>query len=192
MKNDQPERKCWRCASMKPLTEFPIYDRISGVRRHECKTCNQKRMAGYYRASHAKRLERARARYAANPLAYWTPERRARANELAKARTTVLREQVLSVYGRKCACCGEAEPKFLTIDHVDNNGAEMRKEHRQGACMYRWLIKRGYPKGFQTLCMNCNFGKARNGGVCPHSSIEGSTTRAKARTAKRPEVPRTP
>jgi hypothetical protein len=30
------------------------------------------------------------------------------------------------------------------------------------------LCKNGFPKGFQTLCMNCNWGKYRNGGQCPH------------------------
>jgi hypothetical protein len=28
--------------------------------------------------------------------------------------------------------------------------------------------KHGYPEGFQVLCMNCNWGRYRNGGVCPH------------------------
>ena len=79
--------------------------------------------------------------------------------------------------GYKCACCGEVEPKFLTLDHINNDGYMRKKygkEPRAAAQLYGWLRKMGYPDGFQVLCMNCNFGKAQNGGVCPHK--KGSTT----------------
>jgi ABC-type uncharacterized transport system substrate-binding protein len=36
---------------------------------------------------------------------------------------------------------------------------------------YKWLARNGYPSGFQILCMNCNHGKSRNGGVCPHQRV---------------------
>ena len=73
--------------------------------------------------------------------------------------------------GYQCACCGETEPKFLTIDHINNDGAKHRREiGRGGDQIYSWLKEHNYPKGFQILCMNCNWGKARNKGVCPHNS----------------------
>lgn len=85
-----------------------------------------------------------------------------------------LRETVFKAYGGyKCACCGETEPLFLTIDHVNNDGAEMRQNgthSRGGTQFYQWLRKNNFPEGFQVLCMNCNLGKHRNGGVCPHKS----------------------
>ncbi len=31
--------------------------------------------------------------------------------------------------------------------------------------MYRWLIRNGFPEGFQTLCMPCNSSK-RDGDRC--------------------------
>lgn len=83
-----------------------------------------------------------------------------------------LRRQVFNAYGGfKCACCGEENPLFLSIDHVDNDGAEMRKNGvhgRGGTAFYQWIRKNSFPGGFQVLCMNCNVGKHRNGGVCPH------------------------
>lgn len=91
----------------------------------------------------------------------------------AKANAT-LRAQVFEAYGGyKCACCGETEPLFLSIDHIDNDGAEMRKNgvhSRGGTHFYQWLRKSGFPDGFQVLCLNCNLGKHRNGGICPHQS----------------------
>lgn len=93
----------------------------------------------------------------------------------------VCRTQVFEAYGGyKCACCGETEPLFLSIDHIDNNGAEERKlglYSGSGYGFYRWLRKSGFPPGYQVLCMNCNTGKHRNGGVCPHhisSSLKGN------------------
>ena len=77
---------------------------------------------------------------------------------------------ILERYGRDCACCGESEFNFLTLDHINNDGAQHRREigGKTGYNMYRWLINNELPDGFQTLCYNCNCGKARNGGICPH------------------------
>ena len=81
---------------------------------------------------------------------------------------------VFTAYGNVCACCGETEPLFLDIDHMDNDGAEHRKKHKlsTGTQFYMWLIKQKFPSNFQTLCCNCNRGKFRNGGVCPHKEQE--------------------
>lgn len=75
-------------------------------------------------------------------------------------------ERILDAYGHACACCGERERLFLTVDHVNNDGAEHRKTFNGD--LYKWLIRQGFPDGFQILCFNCNMGKYRNGGVCPH------------------------
>jgi hypothetical protein len=32
------------------------------------------------------------------------------------------------------------------------------------------LRLKGYPQGYQVLCMNCQVGRRDNGGVCPHQS----------------------
>jgi hypothetical protein len=52
---------------------------------------------------------------------------------------------------------------FLTIDHIENNGAEHRRQQRNGQNkghdIYAWLRKNNYPEGFQVLCYNCNCAK---------------------------------
>jgi hypothetical protein len=87
-----------------------------------------------------------------------------------KAHRAVLINKILEHYGKKCACCGETTEKFLTIDHINNDGTKQRKESgiKGSYSMYVWLIRNNYPPEFQILCYNCNLGKARNGGVCPH------------------------
>lgn len=85
-----------------------------------------------------------------------------------------LKQIVISHYGGSCRCCGEAGIEFLTIDHVDGNGAEHRKEIGvRGRAIYRWLRQNGYPGGFQVLCFNCNIARHWNGGVCPHQLRNG-------------------
>lgn len=76
---------------------------------------------------------------------------------------------VLAAYGNACKCCGETTPEFLQIDHVNNDGAEHRREVGTGNAVYWWLIKNNYPEGFQVLCANCNYAKEFYGG-CPHST----------------------
>jgi 5-methylcytosine-specific restriction endonuclease McrA len=108
-----------------------------------------------------------REKYRENPSAVWTPEKRKRANKLTVDRNRQLRDEVVSAYGGECVACGETEPLFLTLDHVNNDGHVLRKEssHATSASLYRWVKKHNYPDSIQVLCMNCNFGKARNGGV---------------------------
>lgn len=87
--------------------------------------------------------------------------------EQQKRSNDKLKTEVFNYYGAKCACCGETEPVFLTIDHVNDDGAEHRREIGRGY-LYRWLRQNGYPEGFQTLCWNCQWGKRAGNGVCPH------------------------
>lgn len=80
--------------------------------------------------------------------------------------------------GAKCVCCGVLHPVFLTIDHIDGKGAAHRKsigckERSAGSKFYLWLRNHNYPKGFQVLCFNCNFGKHVLK-VCPHKSTKGT------------------
>lgn len=80
-----------------------------------------------------------------------------------------LRRDVLNAYGGACACCGESEESFLSIDHINGGGAKHRASIGSGGtALYAWLRNRDYPKdSFQVLCMNCNFAKGSSG-QCPH------------------------
>lgn len=106
-----------------------------------------------------------------------TPEEVAaiRAAESAKTKLNQdrCREQVFAAYGGwRCTCCGETEKLFLSIDHIENNGAAERRAGLYkggGSAFYAWLRKQNFPPGYQVLCMNCQVGKHKNGGVCPHN-----------------------
>lgn len=93
-----------------------------------------------------------------------------------------LRDETFAAYGGyRCSCpgCAVTEPKVLTIDHTNNDGAQhrrsigaTRRHEMTGVLFYAWLKKKKFPPGFGVMCMNCNFGKRMNGGVCPlHGKI---------------------
>ncbi len=86
-----------------------------------------------------------------------------------------VREQVFNHYGWKCTCCGESNPGFLTIDHINNDGCkELGKDGKTrvkgGSAFYALIIKEGFPINLQTLCFQCNCGRGANRGICPHKA----------------------
>lgn len=157
---------CSKCGKDAPLAP----------RRSHCKECE----SAYQREYRAKNIDRIKA----NDRIYWQAKKqdpefmegnRKRGREFWQK----LRREVMDAYGGAiCACCGETECKFLSIDHVFNDGADHRRSITQNegngkgasTATWTWLKRNGYPAGFQVLCMNCNFGKATNGGTCPHTS----------------------
>ena len=92
--------------------------------------------------------------------------------QAGKERRRRLRSEVIAAYGGRCACCGETTPEFLSVDHMNNDGAQHRKHVKSGQ-FYPWLKRNGFPKdGFQLLCMNCNSAKGFFG-ECPHQRAKG-------------------
>lgn len=84
-----------------------------------------------------------------------------------------LKREVLSAYSTslRCVCCFETTFKFLTLDHVYNDGKQDRESCKNA--VFQKLKREGFPNKdkYQVLCFNCNFGKAVNKGVCPHKDI---------------------
>ncbi len=89
-----------------------------------------------------------------------------RSRESKKKYEVKCKEEVFNYYGKRCVCCGEKNPAFLTIDHINGNGNRHRKKIKEKITV--WLYRNNFPVGFQTLCFNCNWGKYFNGGICPH------------------------
>lgn len=148
-------KTCWVCGVERPIDRFrKLYDGPKGpVHRGKCYPCEN-----YSRVN--------------------TEEKRVRMRA-AKARSTDrLWQQTIEACGGACKCCGETEPAFLVVDHVNDDGAAHRREQRphapktwSGKTFYAWLRQNGWPEGFQLLCANCNMAKARKGG-CPHGRLD--------------------
>lgn len=93
-----------------------------------------------------------------------------RMNVTNAARQRRIKTQVLTRYGWRgeLLCCWEkcsvSDLDMLTLDHVNDNGSEHRKEYSKsgrggGTFLYHSLVKQGFPEGFQTLCANHNLKK---------------------------------
>lgn len=81
------------------------------------------------------------------------------------------RDKVIAAYGGRCVCCGETEPKFLELDHIDGKGGKHRREIGfNSEALYRWCEKNGFPPILQVLCANCHNAKSF-WGICPHQEF---------------------
>jgi hypothetical protein len=146
-------KTCTVCGIEKELSEF--YNHHKDGKFKHCKQCHNAKNRSWKLA---------------NPEAVKRHKGKINSASYQKKHRDQTKDGVFIAYGGyKCACCGETEPMFLSIDHIANNGAEERRRV-QNKDFYRYLRNNGYPTGYQVLCMNCNHGKHRNGGTCPHQS----------------------
>lgn len=125
-----------------------------------CKRCYRRMITRRWTAANR---ERERVRLAAS-YQKRKPKQLAKAKE-DRRRT---RDAIMEKLGNRCNCCGETEPVFLTIDHVQNDGHLVRKINRHH--VYRTILAEGCPTDrYQILCWNCNSAKAL-AGICPHQT----------------------
>jgi hypothetical protein len=147
-------KPCQRCNADKPLEEFYRDRGKPDGRMNVCKACHKPGKLAAYRANpDGPQLQRER---------YWADPAKPRARR--KRNHETLRQAVFDHYGWSCACCGSTEQP--SIDHVNGDGGRHRRElggkSRSPLPVYRWLIKNGFPEGFQTLCLPCNQSKGRS------------------------------
>lgn len=90
----------------------------------------------------------------------------------AKAHNNKVKRRAMDAYGGVCQCCSESILEFLTLDHINNDGNAHRKTLRgvgSGGVLYSMLERQGWPKGYMTLCMNCNWARHWSRDKrCPH------------------------
>lgn len=73
------------------------------------------------------------------------------------------KETAIQHYSPTMTCqwegCGWNDLRALTIDHINGSGIKHRKTigKKAGWHFYAWLIKQGFPEGYQVLCMNHQF-----------------------------------
>lgn len=180
-------RTCRRCNQSQNIEEF--YPSARFRLGDWCKAChslyaaerNLAKKNGTWKRTH----RYVRGPFAKGTVSYKTREaermRRSRKENPAKHREFEMnnyrkhRNAVLDFIGRICVCCGETQPFMLNIDHVNNDGvthrAAIRGENKtlRARRYYKSIIADPDARiRFRTLCINCNFGRRANGGICPH------------------------
>jgi serine/threonine protein phosphatase PrpC len=180
-KGETHMKKCNTCKEIKSLSEFHKNHTVRDGHSNKCKKCTILYSRKYYESNLEKHRQYAREkelkrRSAGLCLACGAKSKYRKGYckkcydlrlSAHKTRRETRRDIVIQHYGGKCACCGEKEPRFLTLDHINNNGSEHRRSINRGQ-FYPWVIKNGFPNDLQLLCWNCNLGKYHNNGVCPH------------------------
>lgn len=147
----QPIKKCIDCHKYLTIRSFYKDNRSPDKKTKICKSC-----------AFIRRKE-------------WFNNNRPKCREYVKNYNIKIRDKLYNLLGNKCACCGENIKEFLQIDHVNNDGAKDRLEvlgNSRGGHqlkMYKHMIENIHSGKYQLLCANCNFGKMRNNGVCPHN-----------------------
>lgn len=143
-------KRCTQCGERKVLSDFY-------KKKAECRSCSSKRAVAW-----AKRNRLRTNRNAAK----WRKKNHAKVLDYARKHSRKQKQLCMHHYGRKgCVCCGERELSFLTLDHIKDNGKQNRPGRR---IKYQMLISLKFPKGLQTLCFNCQWGKRIGKGFCPH------------------------
>ena len=189
----QDQKLCAKCGELKPLVEF--HQKRKTSRDSRCKNCESRYDKSRYgedkrrKSTDRNKLLRGRGLCIGCGKVPVLPQhgrvrcedcmqysRLASTKHRRKARNTLF-----EIYGGpSCACCGESEERFLSFDHVNEDGAEHRlsigkRSSGRGfsdvVSLHRALKKAGYPPIIQVLCFNCNMGKHLNGGVCPYEEV---------------------
>ncbi len=144
--------RCTECKKRKTLSGF--YEKKNGKYKAACKVCEIARSTAWANDNPEKRKASSKR---------WRKNNPERAIEVSQRNHAKRKRLCMEYYGENggCVCCGETELSFLTMDHIKDNGAEERLR-------YWMIIRDNFPKGLQTLCFNCQWGKRINKGFCPH------------------------
>ena|ERR1022692_131008 len=162
---------CGRCG---PTENILVYQRATGQTVRRCRPCRSaEAKRNYSSAKSAARHQRYKLQNREKlraSVTRWRKNNPEKHQIQYKRKAAKLRREIIDAYGGKCVCCGEANPYFLTIDHVENNGRNHRKQIGESN-VYRWLRAQGFPKDkYQLMCANCNCSKGWFG-FCPHAAI---------------------
>lgn len=116
-----------------------------------CRLCGLR----FAKASKPKRTKEELAAYQKNYYQSNKAKLDAYSNEWREAKRLEMIEQA----GGKCVECGVDDPIVLDFDHINNDGAEHRKQTKR-TNVVNILAKHGLDASrFQLLCKNCNWKK---------------------------------
>ena len=162
---DLTEKRCARCALVKPVVDFGRDKNQPDGRNPRCLECLRADMS-------RRRSDPEFRRRASLRNKQWYERSREKRLAAGKAANEQLRGEVLDAYGGRCTCCGESTREFLAVDHVNGGGVKHRKQLRlTGRGFYLWLKRQGFPRDeFRLLCHNCNIARGHYG-YCPHERM---------------------
>jgi len=165
------EKACRRCREWKPFSEFCKRSSSKDGYNNSCKDCRAKTNLVWRRANIEENKQKKREYYYQNRDRILRDRNVARNNARYFAK---LKQEVYNHYGNRCYCCGLDDPRFLSIEHLNNDGfTQTYRSGRKvsGTTMYKGIIDNDFPADIVLACYNCNCGRAHHdrNGKCPHS-----------------------
>lgn len=157
----------WRETSLKRTKFCSDHGEYSG---RYCGKCRADYMRVYTQQNREKANARRIASYHKDKHTPGWKEHHYAKNRAGQAR---LRDKCFEAYGGKCYCCGLDDWRFLTIDHVWNDGHNHKYpngKRRSGTVVYKEALAEMDSGRFRIACFNCNCARAMRGkdGLCPH------------------------
>ena len=185
-------KTCPSCKEVK-VVEKDFFHLIKNGKKYYksyCKKCDGKLSKIYREKNRENYIQYGRDSYKRNPEGHRERARKSYHKhsverlEQKKQRILATRIAAIECYSQGencCACCGEKIFDFLTLDHINNDGADHRREFGgrvsfSGDKFIKHLLDTKQLDRIQVLCMNCNWGKQRNNGICPHKLLSESST----------------
>lgn len=167
---------CYHCKLNLPEENFSKNKSKPDGLGDECKSC-KKITDKKYREKHINHIKKQKHNYylqnteeIIERTSQYSKDNRNKCNAWYKISKENLKNKVFSHYCEnaiiKCRHCGKDNIDILTLDHINNNGNEHRKQlfnkHIGGYNFYQWVKKNNFPPDYQVLCHNCNFIKFVN------------------------------
>lgn len=128
-------RRCVRCESVKPLSEFYIRNKKTGRRATVCRSC-----VNAYGREHYRR----------NRAAYLVRAKKGRARFRGRNKSRIL----AYLSGKSCIDCGETDPVLLEFDHRD--GREKEGDVARLIIDRRWKMVESEIAKCDIRCGNCH------------------------------------
>jgi len=134
-----------------------------------------------YRAANKEKVNASVRKYRQNHLEAVRASGRARYHRKRaeyRAGRKALRARFFEIYGARCHCscgCQQTILGFLTIGHINNDGAEDRRANGKSEPLLRKATRHPDFSKYTALCWNCNSGAHMNGGICPASEVRDVT-----------------
>jgi hypothetical protein len=171
--NEIETKRCYKCKNDKQIDSFSRDKSRKDGRRSMCKECANAHKKEY-RSKNKDKVKKYRKTYREkHPQNGVGQYRKYREKRIiyGGTRRIKIKTEVITHYGNgECSCvrCGFSDIRALTIDHINGNGKEHRSNNKyvNGNHVYEWLKKNGFPEGYQTLCMNCQYIKRSENHEC--------------------------
>ena len=174
----ESSKLCSKCKKSLPVSAFWKDRSQKDGKCRRCKGCASAQSKEWESTQDRKEYHKIQNNKRKDAGHVWYVNNKQKVSTTQKAYGQRMKKETINKYGGCCTCCGENNLVFLTMDHINNDGAKHRRSKEgprgPGIGTYVWLRDNEYPNTLQVLCFNCNWAKSHGG--CPHQNTSNTET----------------